>query len=248
MRVHAVWRPAREPPLWIWMLGGVEWLFLLFGLAAIDLFIWLNTSSMVYEAYEDWAFDQDLRGLAPSPMRFTGEEIRLLFVRERTPWKAPGPAAPLPSHAPSAQARSADAMPPAGSATIGRLEIPNLHLTVMVQEGADAGTLRRAVGHIPCTALPGRRGNVGLAGHRDTFFRRLREIHVNDAIELQTKNCTYRYLVESMKIVGPRDVHVLASTGSESLTLVTCYPFYYVGSAPKRFIVHAALKSGAVTN
>ena len=249
MTVHAVWRPAREPPLWIRMLGGVEWLFLLFGLAAIDLFIWLNTSSMVYEAYEDWAFDQDLRGLAPSPTRFTGEEIRLLFGRERIAAEPPSwPARVPPQRGPSQQASPMEANPPGHSATIGRLEIPNLHLAVMVQEGADAGTLRRAVGHIPGTALPGRRGNVGLAGHRDTFFRRLREIHVNDAIELRTKNCTYRYLVESVEIVGPRDVHVLASTGSESLTLVTCYPFYYVGSAPKRFVVHAALKSGAVTN
>jgi len=221
---------------------------LLFGLAALDFCIWMNTSSMVYEAYEDWAFDQDLRRLAPSPMRFTGDEIRALFLRtaprtERPELSMP---APLPSK-PSQEAKAMAAKRQAASAVIGRLEIPNLHLTAMVQEGADARTLSRAVGHIPGTALPGGRGNVGLAGHRDTFFRALREIQMNDAIELQTPNGAYRYLVESTQIVGPRDVHVLASAGSESLTLVTCYPFYYVGSAPKRFIVRAGLIS-AVPN
>jgi sortase A len=123
---------------------------------------------------------------------------------------------------------------------IGRLEIPRLNLSVMVREGADEGTLSRAVGHIPGTALPGKIGNVGLAGHRDTFFRALRNIREDDAIEFETVHGAYRYVVTSTKIVTPRDVSVLAASGGENLTLVTCYPFYYVGSAPKRFIVRAA--------
>jgi sortase A len=123
---------------------------------------------------------------------------------------------------------------------IGRLQIPRLKLSVMVREGADERTLSRAVGHIPGTALPGKMGNVGLAGHRDTFFRALRDIREDDAIEFETTHGAYRYVVKSTKIVGPRDVSVLAASGGENLTLVTCYPFYYVGSAPKRFIVRAA--------
>jgi sortase A len=111
----------------------------------------------------------------------------------------------------------------------------------MVREGADERTLSRAVGHIPGTALPGNVGNVGLAGHRDTFFRALRNIRADDTIELETTAGTYRYIVKSTRIVTPRDVSVLEASGGETLTLVTCYPFYYVGSAPKRFIVHAAL-------
>jgi len=129
--------------------------------------------------------------------------------------------------------------PPARQAVIGRLEIPRLKLAVMVREGADESTLSRAVGHIPGTALPGRIGNVGLAGHRDTFFRKLMNIRADDTIELQTTAGTYRYVVNSTRIVTPRDVSVLKASGGETLTLVTCYPFYYVGSAPKRFIVHA---------
>jgi sortase A len=112
-------------------------------------------------------------------------------------------------------------------------------MSVMVREGANERTLSRAVGHIPGTALPGAWGNVALAGHRDTFFRPLRNIQKDDVINIQTEQGTFTYRVESTQIVGPRDVGVLKATGGETLTLVTCYPFYYVGSAPKRFIVHA---------
>jgi len=122
---------------------------------------------------------------------------------------------------------------------LGRLRIPRLHVAAMVREGADSGTLRRAIGHIPGTALPGRTGNVGLAGHRDTFFRALRNIEKDDTIDFETDTGTFRYAVQSTKIVSPRDVSVLNAAGGRTLTLVTCYPFYYVGSAPKRFIVRA---------
>jgi|SRR5579872_1013606 len=241
MRVHAVWSDDPEPQSsgWIRILTGVEWIFLLFGLAALDLYIWINTSSVVYESYEDWAFDQDLRGLAQSPLRFASDELRGLVNREQRMPKTPA-LAPIKSES-QPSAKTMDTAPRARSGVIGRLEIPNLHLVAMVEEGADAGTLRRAVGHIPGTALPGGKGNVGLAGHRDTFFRALREIQINDDIELQTENDTYRYVVESTQIVGPRDVQVLRPSAAASLTLVTCYPFYYVGSAPKRFIVRAGL-------
>jgi sortase A len=106
-------------------------------------------------------------------------------------------------------------------------------------EGTSNKTLRRAVGHIAGTALPGRTGNVGIAGHRDTFFRPLRNIHSNDVITLTTRSGEYRYRVVSTKVVKPDNVGVLNSDGNEVLTLVTCYPFYFLGSAPQRFIVRA---------
>jgi sortase A len=145
-----------------------------------------------------------------------------------------------PEAAPKLQPIPQEGNPPLPASLIGRLEIPRLKLSVMVREGADGKTLHRAVGHIPGTAMPGFAGNVALAGHRDTFFRELRNIKKNDSIEFETENGTYRYLVESTDIVGPRDVGVLAASHGQTLTLVTCYPFYYIGSAPKRFIVHAA--------
>ncbi len=129
--------------------------------------------------------------------------------------------------------------PPASGGLIGRIDIPRLDISVVVIEGTGSTTLRRAVGHIPGTALPGHRGNIGISGHRDTFFRPLRNIRKGDLITLTTLEGEYRYRVVSTKIVMPSDVSVLDSDGREILTLVTCHPFYFVGAAPDRFIVRA---------
>jgi sortase A len=122
---------------------------------------------------------------------------------------------------------------------IGRIEIPRVGVSAIVLQGVGSKTLRRGVGHIPGTPLPVDDGNVGLAGHRDSFFRALKDIRQNDTIELTTLDGTFEYKVEWTKIVTPEETSVLADDGAPSLTLVTCYPFYYVGSAPKRFIVRA---------
>jgi sortase A len=127
----------------------------------------------------------------------------------------------------------------ATSGLIGRLEIPRLALLAMVVEGTSTIALRRAVGHIPGTPLPGQAGNIAFTGHRDTFFRPLRNIRGNDLIVVTTLRGEYRYRVVSTKIVGPDDVAVLDPSGTEILTLVTCYPFYFVGAAPNRFVVRA---------
>jgi len=132
--------------------------------------------------------------------------------------------------------------PPAPGSTIGRIEIPRLGVSAIVRAGTDARTLRLAVGYIPGTALPGENGNVGLAGHRDTFFRKLRDINPDDEIRVITRDGVFHYYVQRTNIVQPTDVWVLNATGYPALTLVTCYPFTYVGSAPKRFIVRAVLK------
>jgi sortase A len=123
---------------------------------------------------------------------------------------------------------------------IGRIDIQRLGVSVIVVEGTDRPELRRAAGHITGTALPGRPGNVGIAAHRDTFFRPLRNIQRGDVITFTTLRGEYRYRVVSTKITDPYDIAVLnPSDASELLTLVTCYPFYFVGSAPNRFIVRA---------
>jgi sortase A len=109
----------------------------------------------------------------------------------------------------------------------------------MVREGVDAKTLRLSVGHIPATALPGQAGNVGIAGHRDTFFRKLKDLRAKDEIVLSTLNGNFKYEVESLLVVEPDNVAVLAPSSENMLTMVTCYPFSYIGSAPKRFIVRA---------
>jgi sortase A len=127
---------------------------------------------------------------------------------------------------------------------VGRLEIPRIGTSVMVLEGVESNTLRNAAGHIPGTAPPGGDGNAAIAAHRDTFFRNLRGIRSGDRIQVSTLRGTYAYTVESTEIVGPQDIPVLESKGYPELTLITCYPFYLIGPAPKRFIVHA-LSSGA---
>lgn len=130
---------------------------------------------------------------------------------------------------------------PEPGAALGRLEIPRLGVSAIVRSGSDSRTLRLAVGHIGGTALPGEAGNIGLAAHRDTFFRRLGEIRTDDLIRFVTTDGTYVYRVEGTQIVDPHDTWVLNPTGEPALTLVTCYPFHYVGSAPRRFIVRAQL-------
>jgi sortase A len=126
---------------------------------------------------------------------------------------------------------------------LGRIEIPRLGLSAMVREGDDDATLAVAVGHIPGTAQLGERGNVVLAGHRDTFFRALRGIRRRDAIRVSTPRRQDDYVVESTEVVGPKEIRVLEKTQDGHLTLVTCYPFNFVGSAPKRFVVRASLVS-----
>jgi sortase A len=123
--------------------------------------------------------------------------------------------------------------------TMGEIEVARLGLKVIVVQGDSSTILRRAVGHVPGTASPGESGNVALAGHRDTFFRPLRNIRSGDAITFKTLDGEFRYRVESTDVVPPSDVSVLRPSGGRTLTLVTCFPFYSVGAAPDRFIVRA---------
>jgi len=123
--------------------------------------------------------------------------------------------------------------------TLAELEIPRLRMSVVVFEGADEGILRLGAGHIQGTALPGGRGNIGIAAHRDTFFRSLRNINRNDTIQLTTPAGVARYVVTETEIVRPTDIQVLANVPGRDLTLVTCYPFSFVGHAPERLIVFA---------
>jgi sortase A len=130
--------------------------------------------------------------------------------------------------------------PPPAEPFRAKLVIARLRLTAMVEEGVGEDTLRHAAGHIPWTALPGQPGNVGVAAHRDTLFRKLKGIRKHDHIVLSTLARDYDYEVTATAIVRPNDVSVLApARGEKTLTLVTCYPFYFIGSAPKRFIVQA---------
>jgi sortase A len=126
------------------------------------------------------------------------------------------------------------------------LRIPKIRVEVAVLPGTDEFVLNRAVGHIPGTALPGTDGNSAIAGHRDGFFRGLKDLEAGDGIEIDTLRGRETYLVEAMWVVDPEDVWVLDATPGRSITLVTCYPFYFIGSAPHRYIVRAVLADGGV--
>jgi sortase A len=141
--------------------------------------------------------------------------------------------------------RSQAAVPDGESDVIGRLEIPALRFSVPITADFDAASLRRGVGYVRGTAMLGGLGTVGLVGHRDSFFRPLRQVAAGMEIRLADKTGRYRYSIDGTEVVNPETVEVLDVTNRPELTLVTCFPFDYVGRAPKRFIVHAHLLSVA---
>lgn len=137
---------------------------------------------------------------------------------------------------PRAAAGSAQA---GDSRLVGRIEVPRIGLSAIIREGIDRHTLLIAVGHVPGTALPGEDGNVVVSGHRDTFFRPLRRVRVSDPIRIVTPEGVYHYRVSETLVAAPDRTEVLRPTDEPTLTLITCYPFSYIGPAPKRFIVRA---------
>jgi sortase A len=135
--------------------------------------------------------------------------------------------------------RSSLPTPPATGTPLADLLIPRIDLSAVVLEGSDTVTLRRGIGHIEDTALPGQAGNVAIAGHRDTFFRPLRNVQVGDDVFLETPRERLHYRVASFRVVGSTEIGVLAPTDVPTLTLITCYPFWVLGHAPDRFVVRA---------
>ena len=122
---------------------------------------------------------------------------------------------------------------------LGMLDVPRLKLSTPVIEGDDTRTLKRSVGHLPDTPMPWEEGNSAVAGHRDGLFRPLKDVKVGDEIRFRTTRDQFRYRVTKTAIVMPDDVSVLETQQHSTLTLITCYPFYYVGAAPQRFVIHA---------
>ena len=193
----------------------LERLLLVVGFLCLGYFGYVSAETALYQAFETRELDAILAAAPPAPAP-VGKVAR--------------PAAPRPR--------------PADGTALGRLEIPRLNVSAIVRAGSDSRTLRLAVGHIGGTSLPGEPGNIGLAAHRDTFFRRLGEIRPDDLVRFVTAEGTYVYRVEDTQVVDPHDTWVLNPTDEPALTLVTCYPFRYVGSAPRRFIVRAHLDDG----
>ncbi len=196
-------------------------LLLIAGVVCLGIYCGSYVYRTSYQLYEGWRFDHEAPAKAPAP------------PPEEKPSALPVVLPDPDRGTPSPKSLSSPAN------IIGRISIPRLHLSAIVEEGVDDLTLSRAVGHIPGTALPGENGNVGIAGHRDTFFRALKDLQPRDKIDFTTRFGRFHYTVESLRVVQPDDVGVLKPSGGQTLTIVTCFPFQYIGNAPHRFIVHA---------
>lgn len=216
-------------------------ILLLIGISALVYYGYTLSNEYIYQSYENWAFDQKIAGRAAT---FTD------YLRAKTPFGflLGNQESAVPEE--SVQPKTPVAPHPALGSMLGRVEIPRLHLSAIVREGVDTKVLSVAVGHVPYTALPGGSGNFAIAAHRDTLFRALKDIKKDDLVSFQSPEGTFTYRVLATKIVKPTDVSVLRADGGglipgggKLLTMITCYPFYYVGSAPKRFIVEGKLVS-----
>ncbi len=213
-------------------------LFMLAGLAGVGYYGYTLADQYVYQVYANWAFDQGISG-----HRVIFED----YLRTETPLRyvlSGPPPTPTIAKAPSRTTEPGVPVPPRPSEgdLLGKLEIARLNISAIVREGVEDDTLRNAVGHVPSTALAGETGNFSIAAHRDTLFRGLKDIKKDDRVTFQSDNHTFVYQVVSTQIVKPTDVSVLnAEADQKLLTMITCYPFYFVGSAPERFIVKARL-------
>ena len=216
-----------------WLEGGL----LLLGLVLVGVWLVNSIETRAFQSTESRKLDSALRQ-EPS----TGTPQTPAAAKSPAAQASPQSAAASVSVKSTAVPGSARGSTPAGTAAkgvLGRIEIPRLRISGMIAEGTDNGTLKRAVGHVVATAQPGEVGNVGLAAHRDGLFRGLGKVRKNDLVRIVTIRGTYTYRVEWMAVVDPHRVDVLDSTAEPSLTLITCYPFDFIGHAPKRFIVRA---------
>ena len=208
---HNLHRRATPPPANA--LGRLRAILLIIGLLCVGYFAYTWADQEIYQAYQNWALDQERTGQPPASI-------------------------PLP----------------ADGSVIGRVVISRLNLSEVVRQGVDSDTLKEAVGHVPSTALPGQPGNFAIAAHRDTLFRGLKDIKIGDIVTFESQTGSFQYQVVATRIVKPTNVSVLRPDGGglipeqttgttppKLLTMITCYPFYYVGSAPDRFIVEAKL-------
>lgn len=216
-----------------------EYLLLTMGFICLGWVGYSYVESYFFQSYENYTLQEMLKGRQPSLSGYMDSVLsgRGDYAGQKTDSDNPEATAQVQDRTSESSARARVARPVNG--LLGRIEIPRLKISAIVREGADLKTLKHAVGHIPDTALPGQPGNFAIAAHRDTFFRNLRGVKKGDRIQMVTPSGTFEYQVESTKIVWPSNVEVLKPTAEPAVTLVTCYPFNYVGSAPKRFIVRA---------
>jgi sortase A len=224
-------KPPKAARLW-------ERLFLSAGLVllAICVFAYLHRALMLRVAMNNFEYAKK-----EATNNRNESKLDAAVTADRNTAETTGDAQPsLPGD--SHVSNSAHRVHRVGEVPLAILRIPKIQLEVPVLKGTDDITLNRGVGQIAGTASPGQMGNIGIAGHRDGFFRNLKGVNKGDVIELETTTVSKIYVVDRILITGPDDVSVLQPRDTQSLTLVTCYPFHFIGPAPRRFIVEATLK------
>jgi len=205
----------RTNPLLRWS----RYFFLTIGIVMLGYCGFMLLDAKLFQSYQSWRFQQAVQVSQPP-----ASSVALL-------------SAPVDASFEPAERKT---IPGREGAALGRIEISRIGLSAMIMEGIDDKTLRRAVGHFPGTEMPGQQGNFVIAGHRDTFFRPLRKIRLDDEITLTTLHGSYRYRVDSTRVTQPEDISPLDNSDDASMmTLVTCFPFEFVGHAPQRFVVRA---------
>jgi len=223
----------------------VEAILLLMATACLGWYGYNWIASEASQLWSSYSLDAELTGDRPTVRGF----VRHVIHGHDAQVAVQSAPAAAPQDKAVQQPQTSESLWPANlpdGEDIGRIEIPRLNISSIIRQGVEDGTLSRAVGHVPYTPLPGQNGNVGLAAHRDTYFRNLRGVREGDLIRLVTPKGVFEYTVDSLKIVYPTNVEVLDPTVDPSLTLVTCFPFDFVGHAPKRFIVRARQKTTAL--
>lgn len=231
--------------------------FLIIGVLALSYYAYAMLEAKLYQVYQARQFQRAQQVRSAEQLRPTQQsqkaEADFRAANARVESTANLPAVGLLADSPNADLEQSpgesapeqsgttavQASAPAIDFPLGRIEIHRIGLEAMIMEGLGEKTLRHAVGHIPGTPAPGQSGNVGLAAHRDTFFRPLRNVRKGDEIIVTTLDGVSRYRVELLSVVEPENVDVLKNTPDTVLTLVTCYPFHFIGPAPRRFIVRA---------
>ena len=227
-------------------LAWTERALLALGLIGVGAWVSSNAIPALWQNWDNWKFNQELRGQSATLTAYLGEKqqqatnafgawMGFIIPQEKSPREKSSPSSsPL-----------AVSVPLPDDALIGRLSIPRLNLHTTVREGTGNDILALAVGHMRGTAIPGQKGNVAVAGHRDTLFSGLAAIRDGDLIQFETLHGLYEYQVSDTEVVSPQDVGVVKAGAYPELTLITCYPFDYIGPAPDRFIVKARQISSA---
>jgi sortase A len=225
IRVHL----RRLRPLLLRLAGNA---LILAGIGGLGYWAWTTGEAMLYQYVQRTEFDNAIAESGTEP----GTPVPAKLSAR------PNSIAPQPARSKLSRFMTPDPL------LIGRLEAPSLDLSVMLREGVDDDTLSKAAGHLPSSALPGEPGNFVVLGHRDTFFRPLKNVERGNLLRVVTPHGRFNYVVESFEVTDPESVKIVEGGPDRILTLVTCFPFRYIGPAPKRLVVHARLTASTGAN